>query len=182
MYLFCECRAGDKAYVCPILTLDASPRATLSLAVFKPWCVQSLSFTDHHPDLSRSIETHTTQTTPSSHRKVVCTRSSMRSRRSNKDLQQLGCVQKHILFFWHSRCDAQSCCMPWIRCRCYVFGTRTSQRSTGELASYQQKMFRIDNHIGIAIAGLTSDARVLRYVAAQLCNEICRMLNAMVRQ
>ena len=26
-------------------------------------------------------------------------------------------------------------------------------------------MFRIDNHIGIAIAGLTSDARVLRYVA-----------------
>ncbi|KAJ2915012.1 hypothetical protein MD484_g5387, partial [Candolleomyces efflorescens] len=31
----------------------------------------------------------------------------------------------------------------------------------GELASYQQKMFRIDDHIGIAIAGLTSDARVL---------------------
>ena len=25
-------------------------------------------------------------------------------------------------------------------------------------------MFRIDDHIGIAIAGLTSDARVLRYV------------------
>ena len=38
------------------------------------------------------------------------------------------------------------------------------QRSTGELASYQQKMFRIDDHIGIAIAGLTSDARVLRSV------------------
>ncbi|KAF8592480.1 20S proteasome subunit [Ramaria rubella] len=35
------------------------------------------------------------------------------------------------------------------------------KRSTGELASYQQKMFRIDDHIGIAIAGLTSDARVL---------------------
>ncbi|KIL68238.1 hypothetical protein M378DRAFT_176952 [Amanita muscaria Koide BX008] len=34
-------------------------------------------------------------------------------------------------------------------------------RSTGELASYQQKMFRIDDHVGIAIAGLTSDARVL---------------------
>ncbi|PPR02473.1 hypothetical protein CVT24_002022 [Panaeolus cyanescens] len=30
-----------------------------------------------------------------------------------------------------------------------------------ELASYQQKMFRIDDHVGIAIAGLTSDARVL---------------------
>lgn len=38
-----------------------------------------------------------------------------------------------------------------------------AQRSTGELASYQQKMFRIDDHVGIAIAGLTSDARVLRY-------------------
>ena len=37
------------------------------------------------------------------------------------------------------------------------------KRSSGELASYQQKMFRIDDHIGIAIAGLTSDARVLRY-------------------
>ncbi|TFL05538.1 20S proteasome subunit [Pterulicium gracile] len=35
------------------------------------------------------------------------------------------------------------------------------KRSTGELASYQQKMFRIDDHVGIAIAGLTSDARVL---------------------
>ncbi|KAF8631205.1 hypothetical protein AX15_002536 [Amanita polypyramis BW_CC] len=35
------------------------------------------------------------------------------------------------------------------------------KRSTGELASYQQKMYRIDDHVGIAIAGLTSDARVL---------------------
>jgi len=35
------------------------------------------------------------------------------------------------------------------------------KRSTGELASYQQKMFRIDDHVGIGIAGLTSDARVL---------------------
>jgi 20S proteasome subunit alpha 6 len=39
-----------------------------------------------------------------------------------------------------------------------------TKRSTGELASYQQKMFRIDDHVGIAIAGLTSDARVLRLV------------------
>ncbi|KAL8278661.1 hypothetical protein RQP46_008953 [Phenoliferia psychrophenolica] len=35
------------------------------------------------------------------------------------------------------------------------------KRSTGELASYQKKLIRIDDHIGIAIAGLTSDARVL---------------------
>ncbi|GAA5865824.1 hypothetical protein JCM1840_006264 [Sporobolomyces johnsonii] len=35
------------------------------------------------------------------------------------------------------------------------------KRSTGELASYQKKLIRIDDHLGISIAGLTSDARVL---------------------
>ena len=35
------------------------------------------------------------------------------------------------------------------------------QRSASELASYQKKLIRIDDHIGVAIAGLTSDARVL---------------------
>ncbi|GAA6042941.1 hypothetical protein JCM8097_000009 [Rhodosporidiobolus ruineniae] len=35
------------------------------------------------------------------------------------------------------------------------------KRSTGELASYQKKLIRIDDHLGVAIAGLTSDARVL---------------------
>jgi len=35
------------------------------------------------------------------------------------------------------------------------------KRSGGELASYQKKLFVIDDHIGVAIAGLTSDARVL---------------------
>ncbi|KAJ1929536.1 Proteasome subunit alpha type-6 [Tieghemiomyces parasiticus] len=35
------------------------------------------------------------------------------------------------------------------------------KRSPGELASYQKKIFRTDDHMGIAIAGLTSDARVL---------------------
>jgi 20S proteasome subunit alpha 6 len=37
------------------------------------------------------------------------------------------------------------------------------QRSSNELASYQKKLIRIDDHMGIAIAGLTSDARVLRW-------------------
>ena len=37
----------------------------------------------------------------------------------------------------------------------------TLKRSSSELASHQQKIFNIDEHIGIAIAGLTSDARVL---------------------
>ncbi|GBB88885.1 hypothetical protein RclHR1_01550019 [Rhizophagus clarus] len=35
------------------------------------------------------------------------------------------------------------------------------KRSSGELASYQKKLIRIDDHLGVAIAGLTSDARVL---------------------
>ncbi|KAI9332601.1 20S proteasome subunit alpha 6 [Zopfochytrium polystomum] len=35
-------------------------------------------------------------------------------------------------------------------------------RSSSDLASYQKKLIRIDDHMGVAIAGLTSDARVLR--------------------
>jgi len=35
------------------------------------------------------------------------------------------------------------------------------QRSASKLSSYQQKIFDIDSHTGIAISGLTSDARVL---------------------
>ncbi|KAJ3085266.1 hypothetical protein HK102_000161 [Quaeritorhiza haematococci] len=35
------------------------------------------------------------------------------------------------------------------------------KRSQGELASYQKKIIKIDEHMGIAIAGLMSDARVL---------------------
>ncbi|OLY79640.1 Proteasome subunit alpha type-1 [Smittium mucronatum] len=34
-------------------------------------------------------------------------------------------------------------------------------RSPNELASYQKKIVKIDKHMGVAIAGLTSDARVL---------------------
>ncbi|GFZ45903.1 proteasome endopeptidase complex [Saitozyma sp. JCM 24511] len=39
--------------------------------------------------------------------------------------------------------------------------SKTHARSTGELATYQKKLIRIDDHVGVAIAGLTSDARVL---------------------
>jgi len=35
------------------------------------------------------------------------------------------------------------------------------KRTPSELAEYQKKVFRIDNHIGIAISGLTADARSL---------------------
>ena len=40
------------------------------------------------------------------------------------------------------------------------------KRAPSELASYQRKMLKIDSHMGIGFAGLTSDARVLRYVCA----------------
>jgi len=35
------------------------------------------------------------------------------------------------------------------------------KRSTSDLGAFQKKIFRIDDHIGIAISGLTADARVL---------------------
>eukprot|EP01137_Pigoraptor_chileana_P026570 Opistho-2@8056 len=35
------------------------------------------------------------------------------------------------------------------------------KRTSSELSAHQKKLFRIDDHIGIGIAGLTSDARVL---------------------
>lgn len=35
------------------------------------------------------------------------------------------------------------------------------QRSLSELASHQKKIFDIDNHIGVAISGMTADARLL---------------------
>jgi 20S proteasome subunit alpha 6 len=51
-------------------------------------------------------------------------------------------------------------------CWCIVHRHRQSCvdapfRSTNELSSFQEKVFKIDDHMGIAIAGLTSDARTL---------------------
>lgn len=43
------------------------------------------------------------------------------------------------------------------------------QRNAEELSSYQKKLFSIDEHTGIAIAGLTSDARVLSNFMKQQC-------------
>jgi len=43
------------------------------------------------------------------------------------------------------------------------------KRSTSDLASYQQKIFKVDEHLGIAVAGLISDARVLAYYMRNEC-------------
>ncbi|WFD39920.1 proteasome endopeptidase complex [Malassezia japonica] len=42
------------------------------------------------------------------------------------------------------------------------------KRAPSELASYQRKMLKIDQHMGIGFAGLTSDARVLSNYMRQL--------------
>jgi len=45
------------------------------------------------------------------------------------------------------------------------------KRSSSELGSYQKKAFRIDDHVGIAIAGLTADARLLsKYMRTECLN------------
>ncbi|EFY89959.1 putative proteasome subunit alpha [Metarhizium acridum CQMa 102] len=55
--------------------------------------------------------------------------------------------------------------------RCFANNYRltSSQRNAEELSSYQKKLFSIDEHAGIAIAGLTSDARVLSNFMKQQC-------------
>lgn len=46
------------------------------------------------------------------------------------------------------------------------------KRNFHELASYQKKMIPVDDHIGVAIAGLTADGRVLtRYMRNECMNE-----------
>ncbi|ORY71172.1 putative proteasome subunit alpha [Pseudomassariella vexata] len=43
------------------------------------------------------------------------------------------------------------------------------KRNAEELSSYQKKLFEVDEHVGLAIAGLTSDARVLSNFMKQQC-------------
>jgi len=46
------------------------------------------------------------------------------------------------------------------------------KRSTSELSAHQKKIIAIDEHVGITIAGLTADARVLtRYMRNECTNE-----------
>ncbi|KAF4120795.1 20S proteasome subunit alpha 6 [Geosmithia morbida] len=47
--------------------------------------------------------------------------------------------------------------------------SKTHVRNAEELSSYQKKLFSVDEHCGLAIAGLTSDARVLSNFMKQQC-------------
>lgn len=47
----------------------------------------------------------------------------------------------------------------------------TVKRSAGELGSYQQKLFKIDDHLAIGMSGLSADARVLcKYMRSECLN------------
>jgi 20S proteasome subunit alpha 6 len=47
----------------------------------------------------------------------------------------------------------------------------TLKRSQNELSSYQRKVFKVDDHMGMAISGLTSDGRVLsKYMRNECIN------------
>lgn len=47
-----------------------------------------------------------------------------------------------------------------------AFSVLFLQRAQSELAAHQKKILHVDNHIGISIAGLTADARLLWSVTA----------------
>lgn len=47
----------------------------------------------------------------------------------------------------------------------------TLKRAQNDMSSYQRKMFKVDDHMGIAIAGLTADGRVLcKYMRNECIN------------
>lgn len=47
----------------------------------------------------------------------------------------------------------------------------TVNKASSELSAHQKKLFKIDNHVGIAMAGLTADGRVLsRYMRSECIN------------
>jgi 20S proteasome subunit alpha 6 len=62
-----------------------------------------------------------------------------------------------------------SCCVGLVSNTHAIIATL--KRSNSELGSHQQKVFKIDDHIGIGIAGLTPDGRVLsRYMRSECLN------------
>jgi 20S proteasome alpha/beta subunit len=53
----------------------------------------------------------------------------------------------------------------------------TLMKSQSELSAFQRKMFKIDDHIGIAMSGLTADGRILcRYMRQECIYHRCLAL------
>ncbi len=65
-----------------------------------------------------------------------------------------------VLSIYRREAVRQGSCSVGIRSKKYaVIGA--IKRSHNDLASHQEKVFKIDEHIGIAVSGLTADARTL---------------------
>lgn len=48
------------------------------------------------------------------------------------------------------------------------------KRAPSELSAYQRKVFKVDDHLGVAISGLTADGRILcRYMRSECLNHKC---------
>lgn len=62
----------------------------------------------------------------------------------------------------------QGACAVGLRSKKYAL-VASIKRASSELASYQQKVFQIDSHMGIAVSGLIADARVLAQYMRNEC-------------
>lgn len=76
-------------------------------------------------------------------------------------VKQVGVVtgRGHSSFFY--RMTAQGSATVGIKSSTHVLLVAL-KRSTSELSSHQKKIYHIDDHVGLSIAGLTSDGRMLR--------------------
>ena len=64
----------------------------------------------------------------------------------------------------------QGSCAVGLRSKTHVV-LCTLKRNSSELSTHQKKLFKIDDHVGMAISGLTADARVIaRYMRNECLN------------
>ena len=55
----------------------------------------------------------------------------------------------------------------------YIYFLFLCQRAQSDLSAHQKKIFPIDDHIAVSIAGLTADGRALRCVCVCVCVPAC---------
>ena len=67
----------------------------------------------------------------------------------------------------------QGSCAVGVTSRTHVV-MATLKRAPSKLSAHQKKIYHIDNHVGIAISGLTADARLLgKYLRTECLNHRC---------